>query len=121
MFADTLTVTVNSVAKVLNRIRDDGYSSEYYLRDTASEFSLNIRNSRFLDKARGGITVDRHNVEFIEKVYPVAPSTTTVIRKAYTVFEHDVSDSVTAVVKHTAGFLAFHTEANLTKLANRES
>lgn len=120
MFSDTLTVTINAVAKVLVRINQDRYSSEYFLRETLGEFTLRIRNTTYIDKSRK-VSVDRHNIELIQTVYAVAPALVNTQRKAYVVFENDRGDTITDPVKLTAGLLAFNTEANLTKMANRES
>lgn len=120
MFADTITITINSVAKVLNRINQDGYSSEYYLRSANDEFRLKIRNSSYTDKARG-IKVDRHNVELVHTVFPVAPATISIVRKFYSVQENDAVDVVIDNAKFGAGTAAFLTEANITKLLNWES
>jgi hypothetical protein len=120
MFSDPLVITINVVAKNLIRINQDGYGSEYFLRETDGEFRLKIRNTRYTDKTRG-IPVDRHNVELIHTVYPVSPATQPTIRKAYSIFENDRGDPVLASGKFGAGFFAFHTEANLTKLLNLES
>lgn len=114
----TLTVTINAVAKVLTRIRDDGYSSEYLLRGTADEFRLKIRHSSYTDKARGGKVIDRHNLELVHTVYPVSPSVVPTIRKAYVVFENEATDLVTDSVNFNNGTLAFLTSANVTDLVN---
>ena len=45
MFTDTLTVTINAVAKVMVRVNQDGYSSEYRLKETDGEFRLRDRKS----------------------------------------------------------------------------
>lgn len=37
-FGATITITVNGVAKALNRINQDGYTSEYYLREATMEW-----------------------------------------------------------------------------------
>jgi hypothetical protein len=121
MFSDTLTITINSVAKVLTRINQDGYSSEYFLRESDGSFTLRIRNTSFNDKARLSTGVDRHNVELIHQLYPVAPSSVGVKRKAYFVLENDQSDSTTSALNFDLGLLAFGTSANVTKLLNRES
>lgn len=120
MFADTLTVTINSVAKVLVRVNQDGYSSEYRLVEPTSEFRLRLRNTQYPDKARQR-TVYRHNVELIETVYPVAPAVYPTIRKTYTVLENDQGDAVASAAKFATGLLAFQTEANTLKLLNFES
>lgn len=120
MFADTLTVTINSVAKVLNRINQDGYSSEYYLKSSTDDFRLRLRNSSYNDKTRG-IKVDRHNIELVHTVFPVAPATLSTIRKYYSVLENDSTDVNADVGKFAAGISAFETEANFLKLLNWES
>jgi len=122
MFSDTLTVTINAVAKTLTRINQDKYSSEYFLRETTGEYRMRLRNTSYLDKTRPvPVTVDRHNVELIQTLYPVAPSVNSIVRKAYAVVENDRGDTIVDPVKVWAGTLAFITEANLTKLANFES
>lgn len=120
MFSDTITITINSVAKILNRINQDGYSSEYFLRGTTDEFRLKLRNSTYLDKTRG-VNVDRHTAELTHVVYAVAPATTNTTRKAYAVIENQQADPITDNAKFGAGFSAFLTEANITKLLNFES
>jgi len=120
MFADTLTITINSVAKVLTRVNQDGYSSEYLLRETTGDYKLKLRNSSYMDKNRG-VTIDRHNVEFTYTIYPVAPSTVSTIRKYYSVLEHDHTDDVVADTNFAVGITGFQTSANFTKLLNWES
>lgn len=118
MFADPITITVNSVAKALVRINQDKYGSEYLLREATQEWRLKIRNSSRSDKSGGFI--DRHNFEFTQTVY--ATSTAAQFdRKIYTVFEHSRSDTVTDPLNTFLGFVAFQTSANLTKALNYES
>lgn len=122
MFADTIAITINAVAKTLVRINQDGYSSEYRLREATGEFSLKIRNTSYNDKTRSGLRVDRHNVELKETIYAVAPATINTVRKSYFTFEHDLSDTVVGPVKLSFGLANnFLTEANMTKMANGES
>lgn len=122
MFADTISITINGAAKVLSRINQDGYSSEYRLRETTGNFTLRIRNTSFSDKTRSGVKVDRHNCELTEILYAVAPATIDTKRKCFVTFEHDTTDSVTGPVKLSFGLVNnFLTEPNLTKLVNFES
>lgn len=123
MFADNLTITINAIAKVLVRINQDKYSSEYFLREATGEFRLRIRNTSYTatDNQRKGVLVDRHNVEFSHTLYPVAPATTAVVKKMYTVLENQQGDTLIDVSKFAVGFMAFHTEPNITKMLNWES
>nr|UJQ85484.1 MAG: hypothetical protein 2 [Leviviridae sp.] len=120
MFADTITVTINAVAKVLTRINQDSYGSEYYLKSATDDFRLRLRNTSYQDRVRG-IKVDRHNIELVHQVFAVAPATIPTIRKYYSVLENDATDDNAAVGKFSAGISAFQTEANYLKLLNWES
>lgn len=121
MFADPLTITINSVAKVLNKIADDGYTSEYYLRGALEDFRLKIRHSSYVDKTRGSRKVDRHNMEIIQTVFPVSPATIATVRKIYTVLENDSVDGITEPLNFALGFIALHSSPTVTKLINWES
>ena len=121
MFADPSVVNINAVAKNLVRINQDKYSSEYLLRSSTEEFRLNIRNSTYVDKKRGGIKIDRHNVELINKVFPVAPSTTAFTRKVYTVIENQQGDTLVDPRNVALGLFAFLSSAKIDQLMNFES
>jgi len=122
-FSDTITITVNSVAKVLTRVNSgQDYASEYRLRGTTDEYRLRIKHSSYFDKTnRPGVTINRHNVELIHTVFPVAPATIPVIRKSYVVLEESQNDDPTAANQFDVGFVGFLTSANITKLLNYES
>nr|UOL49022.1 MAG: hypothetical protein 2 [Leviviridae sp.] len=121
MFSDPMTITINAVAKNLIRINQDGYSSEYLLKEATGEYRARIRNSSYADKTRGGQKVERHNIELTYTIYPVAPAVFPTIRKDYHVFENDVGDDSALMAKLVAGLSAFVTEANATKMLNFES
>lgn len=121
MFSDTITITINSVAKVLTRVNQDGYSSEYLLRGSLDEFRMRIRNTTYVDKTRGNRQVDRHACELIHTVYPVAPATIGTVRKSYQVIENDRVDGISEPLNFVLGFVAFFTNTNVTKMLNWES
>lgn len=86
MFPSTITLTVNAVAKVLNRVNQDSYGSEYQLNGATESFNLKIRHST--DSVDGdGLVMKRHNV-FVEHV--VYPTPTTAMKK----------ESYTLTVRH---------------------
>ena len=118
-FSDTITFTINAVAKVLNRINQDSYSSEYFLRSTTDEFRAKIRQTNYV--AKNGKITDRHNVELTQTVYPVAPATLSTVRKAYVVLENERPDGITEPLNFDLGFVGFLTSPNITKLINYES
>lgn len=123
MFADPQTVTISSVAQAMVKINQDKYSSEYLLKTTLDEHRLTIRNTSYFDKKRQ-MTISRHNVELVKTIYPVAPSTTSVIRKAYFVLENQDGDNPTDIVALTAGLFNWalaSSSAALLKLINFES
>jgi hypothetical protein len=107
--ASTVAVTVNSVAKTLNRIRDDGYSSEYLLREATGEFRLKVRHSEYTDKTRGKV-VNRHNLELVQVVYPTGGALVNTIRKAYLVFEQDFGDTDSSAMDVDEALIDFTTD-----------
>lgn len=119
MLGDTVAITVNAVAKTLAKINQDGYASEYYLRETLQEFRMKVRHSK--DRpAADGVQVDRHNVELTQTVYATS-TTPEIIRKAYCVITNRFSDDATQVGYLQGALNGFMTAANVTKLANWES
>jgi hypothetical protein len=73
MFANTLTLTINSVAKVLNRVNQDNYGSEYSFVDGTESIVMKIRHSS--DPLDGdGFVNKRHNV-YVEHLVYATPST----------------------------------------------
>lgn len=73
MVPTTLTLTIASASKVLNRIQGGaGYSSEYLLKEATGEYRLKIRHSTEKNTIRGE-KMDRHNVELSHTVYGTEP------------------------------------------------
>lgn len=123
MFADPQTATVNAVAKAMQKINQDKYSSEYLLITALDEFRMHIRNTSAVNKRRG-VVVNRHNVELVHTVYPVAPATLPTIRKVYFVIENQQGDTLVDPTYVASALFAWATassNANITKLMNFES
>jgi hypothetical protein len=120
MFADPAVVSVSGATLNMVRINQDKYSSEYLLRSATDEWRMHIRNTSYQDKRRG-VAIDRHNVELIQTVFPVAPATVSTVRKAYVVLENQVGDTLTNPRDTLLGLQAFLTSANISKLLNQES
>lgn len=89
MFANTLTLTIDGVAKSLLRINQDSYGSEYKMSSGTELIRLLVRHST--ENAKGGI-VNRHNV-FVEQIVYATPTTTEKLHSAtFTLRERQGSD-----------------------------
>jgi len=72
-FPATITLTINAIAKVLDRVNDGNNSSEYLLATATESFTLKIRQSvESVDS--DGLVMKRHNVFFEHIVYPTPTS-----------------------------------------------
>lgn len=117
MFADTLTITVNAVAKTVTKINQDQYSSEYLFKDSTQSISLKIRHTK--TKPAAGAK-DRHNVELVQTVFATSEAAE-IVRKVYVVIEIANSDLDTYLATAMADFLKLTSPAVLTKLNGWES
>ncbi len=120
MFADTLTLTIGGVARVLAKVNQDNFCSEYRLVTTTDQFTLTLKNTNYTDK-KTGQSIDRHTIQVLWTVFPVSPSTLSIPRKAYTVFENVKGDNLTDPRNTALGLYAFLTSANIDKLIGFES
>lgn len=60
MIGDTIVFTVNAVAKTLNKINQDSYSAEYFLRESAAEYTAKVSHQI----PKGNATVEVHTIRF---------------------------------------------------------
>lgn len=119
MLGSSIALTIDGVEKTLKLINQDGYSSEYLLKDTLSEFRLKIRHSK--TKASGGVAAqDRHNVELRETIYAVG-ETPGYERLAYLVIQNNLSDLSIDNVTALNSWLSASSGAVLTALMGWES
>lgn len=82
MFPATITITINSVDTILNRVNQDNFGSEYLLIDSEKKCSLKIRHSREGVKSAPQTTMARHNVFFEYITFPTL--TTPEVVRSYT-------------------------------------
>lgn len=90
-FSSTLGITVNAVLKTLNKINQDNYGSEYYLRETTQEFRAKIRHS-VESAANGAEPFERHNLEITQTIFATATDPERIIQ-VYSVFRVRKSES----------------------------
>lgn len=87
MFAATISIVIApSTTRVLQRVNQDSFGSEYQYSDSTEAISMKIRHSPD-NPDKDGLIMKRHNVFFERVVYP----TPTALMKKY---------SFTATVRH---------------------
>lgn len=92
-FGSTAVITINSVAKTLNRINQDNYGSEYFLRGTTDEYRMKVRHSKESPQSDGTV-YDRHNIEVTHTVYATS-TTKKIVRQFYLVGRVQSDDDLT--------------------------
>lgn len=114
-FSDPQTITVNTVAQTLNRIKSDGYRSEYAEPD--EEFKMVISHQESKDRTRRMVRIDQRKVA-------ADPLTSVNEYKSLGVYvvidepEYGFSDAeIDYVVQALASWL---TTANVTKVCGNE-
>lgn len=120
MFTDPVVLAFNAVNKSLVRINQDGYSSEYLLKNSADEYRFTIRNTSYVDKKRQ-VSIDRHTVQVIHTVYPVAPAILSTVRKTYMVIENQQGDTIAETGYVARALCDYLTTARIVQLTNFES
>jgi hypothetical protein len=101
MFANTLTLTINAVAKTLVRVNQDSYGSEYKFSDDVEKITLQIRHST--DKGKGGLPVARHNV-FLERTVFATPTATAKYWSCTTTLREQEGSGPTVLLQTWVGF-----------------
>lgn len=104
-FGSTITITVDSNAKVLNRINQDNYGSEYSLLTDTDSWNLKIRHST--DSVDSdGMTMLRHNMYLEHVTYP--DGTTPMSKESLTfTMRGGKFDGTTNLFNDAAGLLAY--------------
>jgi hypothetical protein len=101
MLANTLTVTINAVAKVLTRVNQDNFSSQYQLVSATESLILKIRHTT---EKSGGYSYTRHNVELSWLIF-ATPTTFEQHYVASQTFKHRVGapNDPTVLAQEVAG------------------
>lgn len=116
MLGDTITVTYNTVAKVLSRVKLEGYGANYYLDDTTKRFYVNVKHTVPVTGQSGESHLVRLDVEHI--------TSDEVVRKtsAWTVIRTDVGiQEATSADYTTQALVDFLSDATIDKVIGRES
>jgi hypothetical protein len=75
MFAATLTLTINAIAKVLTRVNQDNFGSQYRFIATDGSEIIDMKIRHSVDSnSNGQPPINRHNV-YIERTIAATPTT----------------------------------------------
>jgi hypothetical protein len=120
MLGNTLTIPQAGGDKVLIKINQDGYSSEYLLRETLGEYRAKIRHTKVGQTTQRPYEADRHNFEVVQKIF-AAGDVAEYERKFYFVIETKPGDVATALADAVADLMILSTNAFLVSLNGWES
>lgn len=115
MFANTLTLTIAGAPKVLTRINQDGYGSEYQFNGSADSIVMKIRHST--EKADAtGFQMKRHNV-YVERTIFATATTLKRVQSATVTLRGGSAESPTLAADLMAGVFVLLDAAMLTGLS----
>lgn len=120
MLGNTLTIPQAGGDKVLVKISEQNYSSEYLLRGSLDEYRAKIRHTQVGPNATRLYQADRHNFEIVHKVFAAA-DVPEYERKFYFVIETKPGDTATALADAIADLMILSTNAFLVSLNGWES
>jgi len=103
-FGATLTVTINAVAIIMNRINQDSYGSEYFLHTALSDYRVKIRHTK--EPVKGVVGVDRHNIEFTQTIFATL-TVPQIVRQVYLVGRFQTNDDYTSDFQFMDGFFSY--------------
>lgn len=119
MLGSTLVLPLSSGNVTLNRVRDDGYSAEYFARGTGCEYRFYVRHSR-TNATAGKPSYDRHNIEIVKTVYASGDTPQYEI-KAYTVLQQLPETVDVEIADALADMQIATSNALITELLNWQS
>lgn len=119
MFPATITITVDTgVDKILKRVNQDAYGSEYQLVDSTTKSTLKIRHSKEGSSDPSKQVMVRHNVFFEHITFPTLTLPSYTRSYTMTMRTPELSDP-TVVSKIAAGVQSWlGTGTNLADLAS---
>lgn len=120
MLGNTLTLPQVGGDKVLIKINQDQYSSEYLLRESLGEYRAKIRHTKVGPTAARPYEADRHNFEVVHVVF-AAGDVAQYERKFYFVMESKPGDTATNLADAVADLMILTSNAFLTALNGWES
>jgi hypothetical protein len=120
MLGNTLTLPQAGGDKILTKIKEQDYSSEYLLRASLDEYRARIRHTKSAANTARPYEADRHNFEVMQKIF-AAGEVPEFERKFYFVIETKPGDTATALADAVADLMILSTNAFLVSLNGWES
>jgi hypothetical protein len=120
MLGNTLTLPQAGGDKVLVKINQDGYSSEYLLRESTGEYRAKIRHTFVGPTQARPYQADRHNFEVVQTIFADG-DTPQYERKFYFVVESKPGDTATVLADAVADLMILSSNAFLLSLNGWES
>lgn len=119
MLGDTLVLPHADGNITLNKINQDGYSSEYLWRDSGSQVVARVRHTK-VKATPTRQAMDRHNVEIVQTIF-ATDETAAYDKKVYVVFENLASDSDVKFVDALCDWLIASANAKVVALMGWQS
>lgn len=119
MFPSTITITTASgVDKILNRVNQDSYGSEYLLIDATTRNTLKIRHNKEGSKDASSSVMVRHNVFFEQVEFPTLTTAQVLRSFTMTLRAPEFSDPavLTAIAAGVQGWIG--TSTNLSQISS---
>lgn len=120
MLGNTLTLPQAGGDKVLIKINQDQYSSEYLLRETLGEYRAKIRHNTVGPNSSHDYEADKHNFEVVHTIF-AAGDVPQYERKFYFVIETKPGDVATNLADAVADLMILTANAFLVSLNGWES
>lgn len=118
MLGDTISITLDGVATTLNKINQDNYTSEYFVRSTAQEVRLRIRHAQE-NVTPGKPVMERHQVDLTQTIYDMALGNS--VFQSYTVIRMPKGKDPAVARKLTQALQGMLTAATTDKVLGWES
>jgi len=117
MLGDPITVTYDAVAKNLVKVKEENYSSTYFLSEALREYTLEVRHSIPSNRASTG---ESHSVKLTIVDYD-ADGVAVNNRSVWTNLKTFIGRQSSEADKTWEALVDFMTDANIDKIVARES
>lgn len=97
MLGNSVSITVNGIAKTMLLVNQDNYSGEYLLKEATEKWQLRVSHSTQSPDKASGVVYERHNVSFTHTTYAMPGVSPEVRRQISTTFVCKAGDETLAL------------------------